>query len=94
MIGKAVKKFMFLWRIAWGDRLSRMALCLLAFLAAVSGDPMANVILALGLFLATAATVAFAGDGKDGLEIRVEWINAVWFGSMYLGLLYVLTLVF
>lgn len=94
MVDTVVKKFMALWRIAWDDRLSRMALCLLAFLAAVSGEPMDTVILSLGLFLATAATVAFAGGGKDGLAVRPEWINAVWFGAMYLGILYGLTLVF
>jgi len=68
-------------------------MCLLAFMAAISGERLAPVILMFALFMGTAAAVAFAAGGKDELEVRLHWVNAVWFGAMFLGLLYGVTMI-
>jgi len=85
-------KFLSLLRVAWDDRFCRLAMCMLAFMAAVSADYLSTLILVMAMFLGTAAAVALAAGGKDELQVRLPWINAVWFGSMFLGALYCATL--
>ncbi|MEQ9490299.1 MAG: hypothetical protein RIM72_15035 [Alphaproteobacteria bacterium] len=88
-----MKNLLFIGRVAWDDRLCRLAICWLAFLAVVSGGRLAAVSLTFSAFLGLAAAIAFAGGGKDGLTLQAEWLSAVWFGAVFFGLLFGVTLV-
>lgn len=87
-----MKAFLLVLRVAWDDRLSRLAVLFLIYLAAVNNEPLSGLLLAFSLILGTAVIIAQASAGENGLDIPQAWIQASWFAAVFMAMLFCMTL--